>query len=187
MTLRAREYSPPSTLADVIGQVVDAFSAMADATPIMIGGKYLEHGSGSGPRVLFVPEPGGSVGPPALMGRPASVTHSCKIYVRGPEDGSDLERFKATYRLGDRVIDCVATAASGRVMWREYSDDSPVDVDAYGAGLVISFNYRRDVLHDEARWALPPASADSAEPRPGLPPGEPGADMTLEVTTVPQE
>src|SRR5512138_1662301 len=184
---RPREYHAPSTIADVIGQIVDAFGDMADATPIMVGKQFLERGVGSAPRVVFVPEPRGKVGAASKLGRPASVEHSCAVYVRAPEEGSDVERFKAAHLLGDRVIDCIATAGAGRIIWGEYSDGSPVDVDAYGAEVVLTFTYKRDVLHDAARWALPAPAEDTSDPTPHVPPGIPADDVELDITTAPEE
>ena len=157
----------PSTLADVIQQVIDAFGELADATPILVGAHYLEHfGTGSGPRVLFVPEKGGgSVGPPLNLGNAASVTHSCDVYVRGPESGTDVGRYGAAYALLDLVVNALATAAPGRLQWGAMRDDSPVNVDAYGAGLAVSFLYQRDVTHApqpvgaRGRWNLAAAAA----------------------------
>lgn len=188
MTFRAREYHAPSTLGDIIGQIVDAFGEMGDATPIMVGKAYLEPGAGSGPRVVLVPEQRGTVGPASKLGRPASVEHSCTCYVRGPEEGGDIERFRVAYLLGDRIIDCIATAGSGHIKWGEYADGSPIDPDGgYGAEVVLTFSYKRDVLHDAARWALPPPAADTSAPIPYVPPGIPADAVELEVTVTPEE
>lgn len=188
MTLRAREYGPASTLATLIGQVRDALQDMGDATPVMVGKAYLEqNGVGSGPRVLFVPEPRGSTGDAMKMGLACSITHSCTVYVRAPETGDDITRLENAYRLGDRIMDCVATAAPGRVSWGDYADGSPTDNDAFGAELVFSFSYRRDVRHDEARWSLSPAAADTTLPLPVIPPGVAPLETTVEITVVPKE
>lgn len=187
MALTDQGHGDPSTLADVIGQIKDAFDAMGDATPILIGKQYLVQGVGSGPRVVFVPERRGRGGDPLELGSAVSVTHSCDVLVRGPEEGDDLERFRATYRLADRVMDCIATAATGRLEWGGYGDDSPTDVDAYGAEIAFSFTYTRDVRHDAARWALAPATVAATDPVPLVPPGEPAATVTTTITTVPEE
>lgn len=189
MTLRAREYGLPSTLATVIGQVRAAFGDMGDATTIMIGKAYLsQNGVGSGPRVLFVPEQRpGRIGPPMKMGNAASISHGCMVYVRAPETGDDLTRLDTAILLADRVIDCVATAAPGRIAWGDYGDDSPTDNDAFGADIELAFSYRRDIRHDEARWSLPPAVADNAAAIPVLPPGIAAVESTVEINVVPKE
>lgn len=180
--------APPSTLAVVLGQVVDAFQAIGDATPIMIGKKYLDDfGVGSAPRVVFVPEVRGKIGPPIEMGNPCSIAHSCNVLVRGAEDGSDLGRFDAAYALGDLVIDLIATAATGRLEWGDFVDDSPTPVDAYGADLALSFTYTRDVRHNARRWALPAAAADTSPAQPLVPPGIVAELATGTATTAPQE
>lgn len=184
----ATQNAAPSNLAAVIGQVGDALGALADATPCMIGKHYLEHfGAGSPPRVLFVPETRGKVGPPTELGFTASITHACDVFVRGPESGDDLGRFDAAYALGDLVIDLIQTAGTGRIEWTDYADGSPTNVDAFGADLAFSFTYTRNVRHDARRWALPAATADTSTKVPNVPPGVPSSGATIDVTTVPQE
>jgi hypothetical protein len=194
----------PSTLAVVIQQVIDAFAELGDATPIMVGKHYLEHlGAGFGPRVLFVPEAGaGRIDRPINLGNAASVVHSCDVYVRGPETGSDVSRFDAVYYLADLVINALITAAPGRIEWGSLRDDSPVNVDMLGAGLVFSFTYSRDVTHapqpagDRGRWNLAAAAASSAIARNMLPsnrggagsalPDDSAAVETVDVVTIPE-
>ncbi len=182
-------HANPSTLTTVIGQVKDAFEAMGNATPILIGKKYLDDfGVGSAPRVLFVPEAGGGkVGPPIEMGNAASVIHSCNVFVRAEESGDDVGRFDRAYALGDLVIDCIHTAAPGRVEFGSFEDDSPTDADAYGADLAFSFLYARDVRHDTARWSLPAADDDTSAVQPAIPPGQPGTVDSVDVTVDPVE
>ena len=191
----------PSTLAVVIQQVIDAFAELGDATPIMVGRHYLEHfGAGFGPRVLFVPEAGaGRVDKPINLGNAASVVHSCDVYVRGPENGTDVGRFDAVYYLADLVINAIITAAPGRIEWGALRDDSPVNVDMLGAGLVFSFTYARDVTHapqpaGRGRWNLAAAAASSAAMRSMLPsnrgglgalPDDSAAVEAVDVTTTP--
>lgn len=178
--------APPSTLADLIGQVKDAFDAMGDSTPIMVGSQFLkELGVGSAPRVVFVPEPKGKIGPPIEMGNAASVTHSCDVFVRASESGDDIARLVAAYALSDLVIDCIQTGGTGRVEWGDYADDSPTDVDAYGADIALSFTYKRDVLHSPALWSLPAPGADTSGAIPHPPPGVPASSVGIRPTTTP--
>ena len=188
MTILENRYEIPSTLADVLGQVIDLFAAVADATPILIGKHYLEDfGAGSAPRILFVPEPRGKLGPPIESGNAASVTHSCDFFVRGVESGDDLHRFRSAYALGDRVIGAIRRAASGRLEFGDYADASPTNVDAYGADLALSFTYQRDVPHDAAIRSVPAAAVDTTAPRPIIPPGIPASGLTILPTTIPPE
>jgi len=180
------EYAAPSNLAVVIGQVRDAFEEMGNATPIMIGKQYLEN-VGAAPRVLFVPEPNGKIGPAIELGNAVSVTHSCDVYIRAEPIADDLERFARAYELSDLVIDCIQTAATGRVEWSDYSDTSPTDTDDTGADIALSFTYQRDVPHSAIRRALAPAGADISGARPALPPGDPGTVESIDVTTEPEE
>jgi hypothetical protein len=179
------QHAPPSTLTDVVGQVREAFDAMADMTPIMVGSQYLENGVGEPPHVVFMPEPGGKVGPAIEMGNPCSITHSCDVLVRAAETGDELTRLDNAYALAARVIDCIATAAPGRVEFSSFSDESPTKTDAFGAEIAFSFTYRRDVRHDPTRWALVAAPHDTSAASPILPPGQPALDVAIDVATQP--
>jgi hypothetical protein len=188
MTLKV-SHAKPSTLADVLRQVTQAFDAFGDATPILVGRKYLEDfGAGSGPRVVFVPErSGGAMGDPQFMGDAASMQHSCEVYVRAAESGDDLDRLAATYALSDLVTDCIETAAPGRITWGRLDDDSPVDVDVFGAGLKWTFFYERAILHDARRWSIPAATTDTSLRQGALDPGATYANSVKIVpTTIPE-
>jgi hypothetical protein len=181
-----------STLADVLGQVVDAFEAMADPTPILVGEMYLEAGVGADPRVVFVPETQGKVGPAIEMGSPASIQHGCQVYVSaqasyGEGREGDIQRYRDAYALGDKVIGCIAVAAAGRIEWTNYNDSSPLNTDDYGAELTFGFTYKRAVAPTPARWSLAAADADTTAVTPRPPPGQAGMVKALNVTTVPDE
>lgn len=175
MTLRSQQNPRPGRLSDVLRQVRDAFACMGDATPIMCGKKYLEN-LGEGPRVLFVPNTDGRIeGPLNEDGTDAaSALDGCMCLIRAKEGGDDFSRFDPAYDLRDRVIGCLAVAASGRIEWGSYGDGSPLDVDAYGAELIFSFTFKQAIPHLDERWALPPAAATTEPPRPLTPPGDPG-------------
>lgn len=183
-------YARPSSLADVLSQVRDVFSAAADATPIMVGKAYEERfGVGNGPRVLFIPDQVGTAGPPIEMGNACSVTHSCTAKVRGPDTGDDFERFREVYLLTDRVMSAVRRAATGRLVFGAYLDDSPTGVaDGAGAGIAFDFTYQRDVPHDTGVIAVAAAGAATDEQGPGgMQTGEAAADGTIAVTVTPKE
>ena len=142
--------NPSSSLADVIRCITDIFSGIVDATPIQVGKEYLStFGTGEAPRVLFVPDPKGSLTDPPEgtggMRYEAGIAHGCNVYVRGAEGGGDLGRFDAAYALADLVISALGRAARGRWAGRDFSDDSPTGVDAYGADIAFSFVYTRGV------------------------------------------
>lgn len=184
MPIVAQQHPAPSTLATVIGQVIDAFGRMADATPILVGKQYFESfGVGIEPRVLFVPETRSRLGPPLEMGNAASMTHSCQVFVRAKPGGTDVERFAHAYALTDLVVSCLEAAGSGRIQWGELGDASPVDVESVGPELSFGFTFKRDIRHDAARWALPPADLVPNTPVPRPPPGQAGtvADVDVEV------
>ncbi len=182
----AVQNAPPSTLIDVIVQIKQAMSLMANKTPISVGKQFLKNGVGSGPRVVFVPEASGSaIAPPLLMGNAASMVHSCAVYVRAKEDGDDAKRFANAYDLADLMISLIETAGCGHVEWLPMVDGSPVDSDAYGAELAFAFTYQRDIPHNARRWGLPPADADNSDERPMPPPGVPSDGNTFVPTTDP--
>jgi len=181
--------APPSKLSTVIGQIRDAFDAMGDTGPgiVMVGKQYLEDfGVGSGPRILFVPDAKGKWGPPREMSNAASVTHSCDVYIRAPESGDELTRLDAAEALADRVIGMLKVAGTGGTEGGDYADDSPTDVDAYGADIALSFTYRRDVRHDPKRWGLPAPDADASDLAPNVPPGIAAPAVSLNPTTAPK-
>lgn len=180
-------YRPPSTLTDVLRQVEEALALMANATPMMVGKKYLEDfGVGAAPRILFAPEPRGNIGRPREMGNACSVTHSCTVYVRGAEGGDDITRFDNAYALADVALDLIITAGTGCIEWGEFSDSSPANVDAYGADVTFTFTYQRDVRHSATRWTLPAAASNTLAPEPAPPPGEASGDPpTFTVTVTP--
>ncbi len=183
----ARTYGNPSTLAGVLRQVRDLFAASGDATPIAIGKQYLSSfGVGSAPRVLFVPEPRGAVGPAIEIGNAASMTHSCTAYVRGAESGDDFGRFDAAYALCDKTISSIRRVAAGHLEFGDMNDGSPTDANAYGADVVFAFTYQRDVRHDEAIMSVPSAALDTTPPRPIIPPGIAADGFEIIPTVSPQ-
>jgi hypothetical protein len=180
-------HSAPSTLAVVLRQVSQVFSLMGIAVPIQVGRQHREKfGAGTGPKVLFVPELKGKLSEPYVMGRAASWSHSCDVYVRGKETGEDLARFDSAIRLADRVIGCLAVACTGRITWGDVSDDSPLKTDGIGAGVGFSFVYRRDVPHDPARWQLPPADPDTGDDWGDPPIGTAAAGAVVDPVTRPK-
>jgi hypothetical protein len=181
-------YANPSNLADVIRQVRDAFNESGDATPIMVGKRYIEwRGIGRAPKVLFVQTPG-KLGPPIECGNAASITHGCTVYVHGSEDGDDIGRFDAAYQLGDKVIAAIRRAATGRLEFGAYNDVSPADVDGLGAMLSIAFTYQRDVRHFPGISGLPSATASTVTETPaGMQTGDVGTVETVDVEAEPPE
>ncbi len=176
----------PSNLGDVLLQIQQAFSLMADKTWVKVGSSYLDSfGAGSGPRVLFVPETQGKVEPPFQMGRAAQFVHGCDVHIRAPKVEPDVARFQKLYVLADLVIDCIATACTGKLEWGPAKDDSPTRTGE--PGLSFSFQYRRDVPHNEKRWSLPAADDSLAGAKPHPPPGTPADRVDIDATTAPKE
>lgn len=177
-------FGPPSNLADVVQQVKDAFDLSGDATPIMMGAHYLDTGPGRTPRVLFVDEPTGTWGEPFEMGNAARVVHSVTVYVAGPElDGDDIGRYRAAYRLADKVMSALRRAASGRLGGGAFGAAGPTKAAA-GAELQFSFTFQRDVLHNAEVVAVAAAPDGTAVQTPaGMVPGElaTGVDVGVEV------
>lgn len=180
----------PSTLEDVIGQCRDAFRAEGNPIDFLIGEGHLEgFGVGKPPRVIFIPDKKGKLGPPIEMGGAASMFHGCDVAVRAAESGDDLSRLGAVQRLADLVIAHVSVATTGRVTWEDIGEDSPLKTDAYGADMAFRFTYRRDIRHEAKRWALAAAVVDTSPPfSPTAPHAAHGTEpTTFDVATVPQE
>lgn len=158
----------PSNLAEVIGNVIDAFKELYGvAIPLQVGKQFKESfGAGSGPKILFVPEAtGGKLDEPIQMGdAAASYVHACDVYVRAFEGtDDDLARFKNVYDLVDTLVGAIRAAATGRLSFGSVSDDSPTATNAYGAGIAFGFTYRRDIPHWTARWGGTTALASGLE------------------------
>jgi hypothetical protein len=177
----------PSTLIDLIQQVIEAFGLMGDSTPILVGRRYLNQGAGAPPHVVFCPEApgtGGRIGPAIYMGDPAVFVHGCEVHVRGRDSGGDVNRWQEAYRLTDRVVSCIQAAGTGRLEWGPNSDGSPTDTDFLGCEVVLSFQYSRDILHDAARWRLP-AATEISETSDDYRSGTAALGLTVNPTTTP--
>lgn len=175
---------PTSTLATVLGRVVDLFQAAADATPIQVGKQYLESfGVGSAPRVLFVPEVVGQMGDPLELGEEASTTHGCDVYLRAIESADDIERLAATYDLHNRVVSALKRAGGGRLKFRNYDVQNQ---STYAADLVFSFTYERGHTKDAAIYGVTRVATDtSASGVANPPPGIPAVTVDYTLTTTP--
>lgn len=168
---------PVSTLGDLLRIVTAGLNGMADGLEILVGKKYLtEFGVGSPPRVLFVPEPQGKLSGPTKLnsGYLASYTHGCTAYIRGAEDGSDIGRFDSAYAICDRIINLLKWADPGHVVLGPGNpkDNSPTNVDAYGAEIVFSFQFTRPVAEDPAVFKSPVTPI--SPPNPDKPQGDTG-------------
>jgi len=188
MSIKVTHIQPPSDLADVLIQVRDAFAAEGDATPLMCGANYLDHGVGVDPYVIFVPlTDGGSLEFSGETGDAATTVEACQVFVRAAAGGDDFDRFKRSKELTKKVIAHLRVAGTGRLTGGPFTDSSPLDTDEYGAEITFGFQFRSAIRHDAARWELPAAdeSTDPAQPR--VPPGEAGTLNSLEVEVNPKE
>ncbi len=190
---------PPSPLGDVFRCVLAAFSAAVnptptsltpggDATPIQVGKGYLkDFGAGTPPRILIVRRPKGVAGPVLEIGghEIGSRVHTCDVYVRGTEDGSDVGRYDGADELSDRLQNALAVVAGARVVFGSASEDAqPIDADAYGADDAWSFEYTRAVFRDDAIQAGAHAAVTSLSPAdPARLHGGSGLTPIISVTT----
>lgn len=176
MTIAAN-FAAPSDLADVLDQIAGKHGTIAAAgyaIPVLIGAQYIsEFGAGSAPRVLFVPETKGKIGPPISIGNAASVVSSCDVAIRGAEPGGDVFRFRRVYDTIKVVLSAIARATTGRHEWGDLADDSPLNVDGLGADLMFSFTYQWDVHWDARIARVLGAPANTATQMPAGPtPGQ---------------
>jgi hypothetical protein len=172
-----------STLGDVLRLVEYAFSALGDGTTILIGEGYLStFGTGSPPRVLFIPEKTGALvtAPKIGAGYLAGYAHGCDVYVRAAESGTDPGRFDAVYALLSRVTNALKWCDPGHIeLSSRLRDTSPLPVDAYGADVAFSFVYTRGIATDPAVLKIPITSV--SPPNPDQPGGSTG--LTYDVTS----
>lgn len=173
---------PVSRLSDLLRLVADELGNAGDGTTYLVGKKYLaEFGAGSPPRVLFVPEVRGKLGPATKLnaGYVASMTHACTVYVRGAEDGTDMGQFDAACGLGDRVMNALKMADPGHVTLAPGNprDESPLPDNAYGADVAFEFTYQRPVARDVA--VLRPGLTSISPPDPDRPQGGNGKTYTV--------
>jgi hypothetical protein len=159
---------PRTTLTELLRAIGVAFRIAGDATPIMVGKQYLaDFGMGTGPRILFVPDPKGEAGAVLEIGsrEVASRTIACAVYVRGAEDGTDEGRYEAAYQLSARVLNALAGLAPGRVMRGKAPQSAdPVAVDAYGADDSWGFRYSFAVFVDQPVYQAAATAAPSLSP-----------------------
>jgi len=190
MPLVAREYSAPSTLADVLQAVVDLFAGAGSATPVLVGENYVDGSGaqsiGSPPCVILVPEPGGGaceLSAPYETGRAAMHLHRCDVLVRAAEPGDDIGRHRAAYALSDFVAGAVRRSGAGRLMFGRASRPypSPFSADT-GAGVQLcwGFAFERDIALATPVYAVAPAAEDDT---PAAPYGVPGETGTLNTFT----
>lgn len=174
-----------STLADVLRLVQHVFSLMGDGTPLMIAEQYLhEPGPGSAPRVVFVPNKTGKLGPPLKLnaGYIASWTHGCEVYVRGAEPGDDPGRFEPAYALAGRVIDVIKALDPGHIVVAPGNpeDDSPLRVDSPpGADIKFTFTYATNIAQDPAVLRAVRLINSISPPNPDKPGGDTGNSFNV--------
>lgn len=179
---------PVSTLSDVIRLVQAIFGYLGDGTPIMVGAAYLEEpGPGAPPRVVFVPDSEGKLGPTTKInaGYVASWTHGCRVHVRGVEPGDDPGRFEPVYLLAARVIDVLKACDPAHVIVGPGNpkDASPLAVDApSGAEVVFTFAYVRNIAADPAVLRAARQITSVSPPDPDRPQGSTGKNFDVGTT-----
>lgn len=155
----------PSSLADVIASVIAMFRKAGNATPILTDEFHLTGNQGNPPRIVFVPEIGGSLGDAIVTGHAASWYHSCDVIVRAKPGMREEDRYTHAYALADKVIAALAIAASGRIEWGSCTSDNLTKDDKLGGvGIRFSFTFRRDIAHWDELWNLPAAETDTSKP-----------------------
>lgn len=182
-----KQTTAPSTVADVLQQVKDAFQDMGNPTPILIGKNYISRGpGGTDARVIIVPYTGGKADTGMIeMGSAGSFSATCEVHVRAKDAADDVERLRQCEALAKLVWDVIRTAAPGRIEGGNLEDISITDVDGNGFELSFSFTYRHDVWHEADRWKLDPVGPDTGAEQPIVPPGGPGTVDTVTFTAAP--
>ena len=147
----------PSTLSDVIGAVKAMFALAGVKVPIQVGSQYLSANQGTGPRVLFVPEPGnGRILPPIQMGFAVkSRLHGCEVRVREWPGKTEEETFAPVDALSDKVIAALSAAGTGRIEFSGVRDTSITPANTMGVEIAFTFTFQRDIPNWDRLWALP--------------------------------
>lgn len=188
----ATQQQAVSRLGDVLRLFSRMLTEMRDGTPIQVGKHYLkEFGAGSPPKILFVPSVDGELGPvPRLNARyVAGFTDICLVYVRAAESGEDIGRLDNVDDMVDRVVNILKAlgAAIIEVGRGRPKDDSPLQVDAYGADKVFAFSYARGIpKHNEVWTAAKTAIVATAPTDPDRPEGSTGKTFGPGFRVVPQ-
>lgn len=192
----------PSNLSQLLAKIKANLQYVAPGVAIQIGSHYDRGNQGNPPLVRFIPENGnGRIEPPFGMGHSiAKCIHTCSVVVRAKPGLSEEDRFGPTYELLDRVIGVIGSAASGRLQWGAFGDDSQSTTDSPGSpGLRFDFSFSRDIPHVDKVWALP-APVDGPEraiktslelsgqeiPGERLPEPPLEADATIAITVTPE-
>lgn len=178
------QQTPISTLADLIRDVRAVISGAGDTTPLPIGRAFLKTGVGAPPRWVVVPEGKGKWSSPTRIGAGltvASVTHACKVYIRGAEGATDDSKSDAAYELADRMINALRVVGSSCVEGGDYDNVDPADSASYGAEVILSFRFTRQVARDHKIWNVPATPVSPIDPM--RPAGDSGKSFVLDPTT----
>lgn len=192
----------PSNLSQLLTKIKGMLQYVIPGVAIQIGSHYERGNQGNPPLVRFIPENGGGrIGPPFGMGHAsAKCTHTCSVVVRAKPGLCEEDRFGPTYDLLDKVIGTISCAATGRIEWGAFGDDSQSTTDSPGSpSLRFDFSFSRDVPHVDKVWALP-APVDGPEraiktslelsgqevPGERLPEPPLEADATIAITVTPE-
>lgn len=180
-----------STLTDLLRLTERVFSLLGDGTPILIGAQY-EHetGPGSAPRVLFIADDTGALGPPTKLnaGYLASWSHGCRVRVRGAEAGDDAGRLEAAVRLAGRVMGVLKALDPGHVVLAPGGpkDSSPLRVDgAPGAEISFAFVYTTNIATEPEILRAVGQLTSISPPNPDQPGGSTGKTFVVGTTTPP--
>ena len=185
---RCHGHGPPVSRISAVARFVAAvFDLAGDPTPIMVGAAYVGTKDapapvGGGSRVVFVPHRKGTLSGPERIGSGyvGALSCICDVHVRAPESGDDTTRFDAAEALMDRVVNCLR-CVPGRIATISVEDDSPADVDAYGADLVARFSYYRGIPRDAAIFAAAAQVGAAPTLDPMRPRGSTGNTFTISV------
>lgn len=179
-----------STLADAVRLVQRLFSEAGDGTPIFVGAQHLDNlGPGFAPRIVFVPDEEGELGPPLKLnaGYVASWTHSAAVTVLGVEPGDDEGRFEPAYLIASRVIEAVKaldpahlTVGPGRPR-----DVSALKAGGPGAAVRFTLTYARNIPKTAAIWRAAATLTAVSPPDVDRPEGSTGLEFDVSATAAP--
>lgn len=175
---------PVSSLGDVLRRVQRLFSELGDGTPILIGKQHMaEPGPGSPPRIVFVPDETGRLGKAsqANAGYLATWRRGCTVNVRGAESGEEAGTLDAADQLVARVVQVLKALDPSHlaIEGEGASENSPLPVEAYGAGITFSFAYVANIPIDPATMRAARQLTAISPSDPDRPEGDTGKTFTV--------
>jgi len=170
---------PPSTLSDVLRYVKALYvqaglvrtlpSDPSTGIEFLVSERYIEQ-EGSPPRLLFVIDSAGKLGPVyELTGRSVGTwTHGCRVYAWGAESADDIARNDAAMALMMQAQAALQIAGVERATFGDVVREDDTNIVTFGEEYNFRFEYTwsvpRDAALEAAALALGAVSKSPTDP-----------------------